>query len=79
MDNSGQASPHEEILNELMDSRRSKTEHEHAAVKEITKLRAALTELSEPKGAFSMDRLTHAENIIKEGVVIAQTALGIYP
>lgn len=79
MDNAGQARPHEEILNELMDSRRSKTEHEHAAVQEIAKLREALTELANPKGAFSMDRLTHAENIIKEGVIIAKTALGESP
>lgn len=38
-----QATPREHLLKELMDSRVPKTEREHAAVREIERLRAALS------------------------------------
>ena len=49
-----QATPREQLLKELMDSRVPKTEREHAAVREIERLRAALAE-----GA--MQRLTDVQ------------------
>jgi hypothetical protein len=37
-----QATPHSQLISELMDSRVPKTEREHAAAREIERLRAAL-------------------------------------
>ena len=49
-----QATPREQLLKELMDLRVPKTEREHAAVREIERLRAALAE-------ESMQRLTDVQ------------------
>ena len=42
-----QARPHDELICELLDSRRPKTEREHAAAREIERLRAELAEFKE--------------------------------
>ena len=42
-----QARPHCELIAELLDSRQPKTEREHAAVREIERLRAELAECKE--------------------------------
>ena len=46
-----QARPHDELICELLDSRRPKTEREHAAVREIERLRAELAEVATAIGS----------------------------
>ena len=41
-----QARPHDELICELLDSRRPKTEREHAAAREIERLRAELSDFA---------------------------------
>ena len=41
----------------------------------VTLLREALRQITERKGAFSLDRLTHAENTIEAMAGIAEDAL----
>ena len=53
------ATPREQLLKELMDSRVPKTEREHAAVREIERLRAALAE-------DAMQRLTDVQQEIEK-------------
>ena len=43
---------------------------------EIAKLKAALEEILKGEGAFSMDKLTHAGNVIENMKDIAYVALG---
>lgn len=45
MTNEKQARPHGELIRELLDSRIPKSEREHAAVREIERLRGALEEV----------------------------------
>ena len=42
---------------------------------EVERLREALKKISVPSGAFSMDQLTHTENVIERQVQIAKDAL----
>ena len=48
-----QARPHDELICELLDSRRPKTEREHAAVREIERLRAELASWQEAFGLLT--------------------------
>lgn len=54
-----QATPHADLISELMDSRRAKSEREHAAAREIESLRARVAELEE--------HIAHVETWVKEG------------
>jgi len=59
-----QATPHDVLIQQLLDSRIPKTEREHAAAREITALRARLAQADEP----------HAW--VSEGVCDKQTVEG---
>jgi len=45
------------------------------AVRQRDELREALQQIAECKGAYSMDRLEHATNVIKEAKAIAEAAI----
>lgn len=56
MDNAKQATPHNKLIDEIMDCRVPKTEREHAAAREIEMLREALRlplQSYEPVGRFA--------------------------
>ena len=50
-----EATPHEELMQRLLDSRIPKTELEHAAARELCRLREALEKISE--GLMSSDAM----------------------
>ena len=50
-----QARPHCELIAELLDSRQPKTEREHAAAREIERLRSNLAALEDEKTAYAND------------------------
>lgn len=58
------ATPHDELIAELLDSRVPKTEREHAATREIERLRALVGEMRED----IMSWLEHSENTDAEAL-----------
>jgi len=50
-----QATPHSQLISELMDSRGPKTEREHAAAREIGRLRAVLEQTEQEPVAYWLD------------------------
>lgn len=68
-----QATPREQLLKELMDSRVPKTEREHAAAREIGDLRAALAEDRDAEPGNTLDHIAGANKMVDQ----SEDALGM--
>lgn len=58
-----QSKPHEEIISNLLDPRVPKTEREHAAVKEIERLRTLIIRLKKPAAWINFNAATGEQNV----------------
>ena len=58
------ATPHDQLIAELLDSRIPKTEREHAAAREIKRLREALAEPEQKSACFKCGHAWHPDECV---------------